>query len=98
MLEERTIESIGPVRGTGCVLLVEDEEAVRVLVTRMLKALGYDVFVASSPAEAVGLFALNADEITVLLTDVVMPLMNGLQLAAEVRLLRPEVKIGRAHV
>ena len=92
-MEERTLEPVEPVRGTGCVLLVEDEEAVRVLVSRMLKALGYDVFSAASPAEGVGLFELNADEITVLLTDVVMPQVGGRELAERLTASAPSLRV-----
>ncbi len=92
-VEERTLEPIDPVRGSGCVLLVEDEEAVRVLVARMLKALGYDTYVAASPAEAVGLFELNKEEVTVLLTDVVMPQVGGRELAERLTASDPGLRV-----
>ncbi|HVS84383.1 MAG TPA: ATP-binding protein [Gaiellaceae bacterium] len=66
---------------TRAVLLVEDETAVRSLVSRMLRSLGYDAIVAASAAEAVGLFDLHREEIGALLTDVVMPQIGGRELA-----------------
>jgi two-component system, cell cycle sensor histidine kinase and response regulator CckA len=74
------------------ILLVEDNEIVRGPVTLLLEELGYDVVPAEGPTEALELAADGAP-IDLLLTDVVMPGMNGRQLAERLRELRPELKV-----
>ena len=74
------------------ILLVEDNEIVRGPVTQLLEELGYHVLSAAGPTEALELAADGAP-IDVLLTDVVMPGMNGRQLAELLREQRPELKV-----
>jgi PAS domain S-box-containing protein len=68
-------------RGSETVLVVEDEAAVRALVTGVLQASGYTVMTASSGADALALSAQHQGAIDLLLTDVVMPELSGPQLA-----------------
>ena len=70
-----------PLRGSEVVLLVEDEPAVRELSGHLLESLGYEVLAAGSAAEALRLAAANSGRIALLMTDVVMPVMNGRDLA-----------------
>ncbi len=79
-------------RGTETVLLVEDETALLKLGTRLLLQLGYTVLSASSPDEALRLQQEHQGEIHLLMTDVVMPGMNGRELADKIRLRRPDTK------
>jgi len=78
------------VRGT--VLLVEDERAVLALTQRVLEHLGYRVIPAHSPTVALALAEAHATEIVLLMTDVIMPEMNGRELAAAVRHRLPHVR------
>jgi PAS domain S-box-containing protein len=71
-----------PVGGTETILLVEDESAVRVTTGLVLRGLGYTVLMAESPEEALGLMAEDSRAVDLLITDVVMPTMNGRDLAA----------------
>ena len=64
-------------RGTETILLVEDEDAVRTVARRGLEMLGYRVLEAAHPLRAEEIFLENSDRIDLLLTDVVMPEMNG---------------------
>jgi PAS domain S-box-containing protein len=80
-------------RGTETVLLVEDEDQVRALVSRVLKRSGYAVLEAARPHEALELASRLEQPIHLLITDVVMPELNGRQLADRVRVLRPELAI-----
>jgi two-component system, cell cycle sensor histidine kinase and response regulator CckA len=75
------------------ILLVEDEDSVRVLVGTILRRLGYRVLDAGTPAAATRLFEQHASEIDMLLTDVVMPGMNGPALARTLTAVRPDLKV-----
>jgi len=81
-------------RGRGeTVLLAEDEKSLRVTCGLFLEALGYKVLAAATPAEALKLIDRHPGEIHVLLTDVVMPGMDGRQLAQRISALKPGVKV-----
>jgi nitrogen-specific signal transduction histidine kinase/CheY-like chemotaxis protein len=82
-----------PERATGTILLVEDEEQVRSLARAMLTREGYRVLEAASGAEALRLLGEQSAGIDLLLTDIVMPQMSGLDLAREVQAAHPEIKV-----
>lgn len=79
--------------GTGTILLVEDEDQVRSLTSSILLRHGYRVLTATSGAEALQIARDHPEPIHLLLTDVVMPGMNGAILAQEMRALRPDIRI-----
>jgi signal transduction histidine kinase len=79
-------------RGTETILVVEDEAAILGLVRTLLERLGYTVVTAATPREAIALVKANGHRIDLLVTDVVMPEMNGRMLAAELTALRPHLK------
>jgi signal transduction histidine kinase/CheY-like chemotaxis protein len=72
-------------RGTGRILLVEDEEPVRMVTRRILEEGGYEVIEATCGAEALSRFHEASDEIDLVLTDIVMPQMGGRELAGKLR-------------
>jgi signal transduction histidine kinase/ActR/RegA family two-component response regulator len=82
----------GPLTGTEMVLLVEDNEALLKMGKMMLEELGYGVLTAGTPDEAVKLVEQYAGDIHLVLTDVVMPGMNGRDLMNRLSLLRPGIK------
>jgi hypothetical protein len=90
---------VTPTRGTGTVgggesvLLVEDDDAVRRVTSRMLEGLGFRVIAASGPRQALDLARDHIGTIDVLLTDVIMPGINGREMAEAVRKLRPRMKV-----
>jgi PAS domain S-box-containing protein len=79
--------------GTETVLVVEDEDIVRNLCVRILEQLGYKVLHARDGKEAIAVAQGNGDPIDLLLTDVVMPGMNGSELATQLVLHHPEAKV-----
>ena len=82
-----------PQRGTETILLAEDSEALREIAREYMESLGYTVLEASSGKEALKRACDFSGEINLLLTDVVMPEMDGAQLAAEIVRQRPGIKI-----
>jgi CheY-like chemotaxis protein/two-component sensor histidine kinase len=80
-------------RGSETVLLAEDDEALRALGARVLGALGYNVLVARTGAEALRIVAEYQGAIDMIATDVVMPEMNGSQLVARVLDARPGIRV-----
>jgi two-component system, cell cycle sensor histidine kinase and response regulator CckA len=83
---------VGPVKGET-ILLVEDEEIVRLPAGRFLANAGYRMLIAEDPEAALILADEHADGIDLLLTDVVMPGMTGKDLAAKLVIQRPEIKV-----
>ena len=79
--------------GVGTVLLVEDEDAVRVFSARALRNKGYTVLEAKSGEAAMSVLGNEGGEIDLLITDVVMPEMDGPRLIREVRERRPDIKV-----
>ncbi|GFO62263.1 ATP-binding protein [Geomonas paludis] len=75
------------------VLIVDDEEMVRLVCRAMLRGLGYRTMVASDGPEAVALFREHADEIGVVIMDLSMPQMDGMTAAEHLRSIRPDVRI-----
>jgi nitrogen-specific signal transduction histidine kinase/CheY-like chemotaxis protein len=81
-----------PLRGSETVLFVEDEEQILNLGKRILQRQGYTVLAAPAPEQALALAAQHAGPIHLLVTDVVMPGMNGKELVERVRISRPDLK------
>jgi two-component system, cell cycle sensor histidine kinase and response regulator CckA len=75
------------------VVLVEDEELIRRLLQRVLESADYEVLAAPTGEEALRLIEARAGGLAVLLTDLVMPGMNGLELARAARELQPELPV-----
>jgi signal transduction histidine kinase/CHASE3 domain sensor protein len=83
----------GPGRGTGTVLLVEDDEAVRQSVGRMAEALGYRVLAASGAAEAQAACAAHGGAVDLVLADLVMPGASGPELVEQLRATCPAARV-----
>ena len=79
--------------GSETILLVEDNEQVRDLTLEVLKQAGYEVFVAESGKAAIELLDGYEGPVHLILTDVVMPGMNGRQLFKNISVTRPDVKV-----
>jgi len=79
--------------GIGTVMLVEDEDPVRIFGARALRNKGYTVLEARSGEAALELMGTTAEKIDLLITDVVMPKMDGPGLVREVRETHPDMKV-----
>jgi CheY-like chemotaxis protein len=82
-----------PARGSETVLLVEDEDAVRLLASRVLVEQGYTVLEARNGREALGVLDRPEHGIQLVLTDVVMPDMGGVELVEHLRGHHPDIRV-----
>jgi len=83
----------GVQRGTETILLVEDDEQLRQLVASVLGESGYKVLAAAGTAEGLALCRSNHHDIRLLVTDVILPGMNGRQLAEQVKQISPHTRV-----
>lgn len=79
--------------GSQTILVVEDDASLLQVTRRSLEEAGYVIFAARSPAEAMQMSEAYLGQIDLMVTDVIMPGMNGVQLAAHFSLLRPTMKV-----
>jgi len=86
-------ENQGPVPGSETVFLVEDDEMVRKVTELSLMKLGYTVLSASGPEDAFKVFSNEHNKIGLLITDVVMPGMNGKDLYGKLKSAKPDLKV-----
>lgn len=82
-----------PEKGTGTILVVDDEEYILRADKAMLTQLGYDVLLAQGGREALGVFDKNKDRIALLILDLVMPDMDGDAVFDHVKSIRPDMRV-----
>ncbi len=90
LLQDEVMPPAG--RGNETILLVEDEQEILELATTMLEHQGYTVLAAGTPGEAIEIAEKSSSNIDLLMTDVVMPEMNGRDLAGKLLSLYPGLK------
>jgi two-component system cell cycle sensor histidine kinase/response regulator CckA len=93
LVAKDTNAKAGDLTGTGRVLLVEDEDVVRSFAVRALTRQGYEVLEASDGQEALDIVAAHNGEIDIVVTDVVMPEMDGPTMFRELRKTNPSIKV-----
>jgi len=81
------------IKGTGTVLLVDDEEIILEVGRELLEAIGYRVLAAKDGKEAVQVYEKNRDEIDIVLLDIVMPNMGGGEAYDRMKKINPDVKV-----
>lgn len=79
--------------GSETILVVEDEPAILGMTCEMLKQIGYQVMMADSPTEALRQIGEYQGKIDLLMTDVIMPVMNGWELAQQLLAIQPSMKL-----
>lgn len=82
--------SAGPSRH---ILVVDDEEAMRLLVSRILSDAGYRATTAASAGEALSILSARGDEVDLVLTDILMPGTSGIELAEQIKGLQREIRV-----
>jgi two-component system, sensor histidine kinase len=78
-------------KGTGTILVVDDEESMRVTASAILKDLGYTILQAENGKEAVSIFKKNQESIDLVLLDMMMPVMNGKDCFIALQQLNPQI-------
>jgi signal transduction histidine kinase/CheY-like chemotaxis protein len=91
--ERKKDPALSEARGSETILVVEDEQTILKMTAVILEQMGYAVLTARSPGEAISLAREFAGEINLLITDVVMPDMNGRELAEQIKALYPYTKV-----
>ncbi|MTI19287.1 response regulator [Rhodobacteraceae bacterium RKSG542] len=91
--EKQETTAIADLTGSATILLVEDEEAVRAFAARALSSRGYEVHEAGSGTEALDVMTELDGAVDLVVSDVVMPEMDGPSLLIELRKVRPDLKI-----
>jgi PAS domain S-box-containing protein len=90
---KRPVERAKPWRGTGTVLVVDDEEVVRVLARSILEEAGFEVLECADGRAALDLFKCHQQDIVVVLLDMTMPKLDGSETFRELRQVCPEVRV-----
>jgi PAS domain S-box-containing protein len=94
VVEKLSVEESKLPRGHNeLVLVVDDEEPIRILVQKALEHFGYRVLLAADGVEAVSLYRSHQKEIDVVITDIVMPIMDGTTTIAVLKNINPDVRI-----
>ncbi len=80
-------------KGRGLVLVVDDEEFLRILCGRMLGRLGYDVVLAASGHEALDIYRVRSEEIVCVMLDLIMPGMDGVEVHEKIKAMNPDARV-----
>jgi two-component system, cell cycle sensor histidine kinase and response regulator CckA len=80
-------------RGSGTVLVVDDEESVRTVAARILERLGFKTALAADGREAVDLFRADPARFDLVLLDLTMPHMDGEETFRQLRMINPSVRV-----
>jgi len=80
-------------KGSGTLLIVEDNLGVREVTRGMLERFGFTVLTAEDGEQGVELFSQNADQITLALVDLVMPKLDGRETLMQIRSVKPEARV-----
>jgi len=85
--------SVAAWQGSGTVLVVDDEDDIRIVIARMVESLGFHAVTATDGEQAVRIFREQSDRIELVLLDLTMPHMSGEEAFNEMRRIRPETRI-----
>jgi CheY-like chemotaxis protein len=91
--QAQTLTSAQPIRGSGRLLLVDDEEGVRETTARLLTGLGYTVQAFARPRDALAYFEKHHAAVDGVILDMLMPQLNGTEVLERLRRIRPDVRV-----
>jgi CheY-like chemotaxis protein len=83
----------GAIDGAGVILVVDDEEFTRLTAKRLLESLGYEVYTAADGVEALRMLESSQRKVDLVVLDLIMPKMNGLETFNRIRQIEPTTKI-----
>ncbi|WP_457573062.1 hybrid sensor histidine kinase/response regulator [Desulfolithobacter sp.] len=93
-MESGTVRDTMPLPGgRECLMVVDDQQEIALMMQRMLAGLGYDAVACTSPTEALAAFTRHPDRYDLLITDTTMPGMSGIDLAGEILRLKADVPV-----
>jgi two-component system, cell cycle sensor histidine kinase and response regulator CckA len=87
------IDNMNMASGSETILVVDDDESIRNMIIDTLQPLGYNILTSASAREALDLSRTSEEHIDLILSDVIMPGMNGRELADAIRMEQPGIKI-----
>ncbi len=91
--KEENIEEIEPVKTKLKILIIDDEEFLRMILADILYELGYDVIQAGDGVEGIRIYKEKKDEIDLVILDVIMPLMDGFETFKELKYINKDIKV-----
>ncbi len=89
----RSSKTNGPVWGKGCVLVVDDEDIVRTIAGSLLESLGYKCLLAENGLKAIDIYMQKKNEIDIVLLDIIMPGISGIETSERLKEINGKVKI-----
>ena len=92
-IEDKSEAAARLIKGSGTLLIVDDEELVLDVGVNMLEKLGYTVLKAHNGTQAVEIFETHKDKIKMVILDIIMPDMGGGEVYAKIKVINPEVKV-----
>jgi PAS domain S-box-containing protein len=92
-IEDKAEADARLIKGSGTLLIVDDEELVLDVGVNMLEKLGYTVLKAHNGTQAVDIFEANKDKIKMVILDIIMPDMGGGEVYDKIKAMRPKVKV-----
>ena len=91
-VEQEDVQLLDDFRGNETIMVVEDDTTVRQVMVETLQSQGYRVLEAMDGSEALEIFALSADQIDLIISDIVMPRVNGVEFYMKILKSKPDVK------
>ena len=89
----REIETASTEIGSGTILVIDDEELIRLTASALLRSLGYRVILATNGLEGVETFGEAKDEVDLIILDMIMPIMGGREAFAKLREIDPTIPV-----
>lgn len=90
---EAVLRENAPLTGSGTVMIVEDDPTLLAMINDMLEQIGYTVIPSGDPEQALRLCKDTGIKIDMIITDVIMPIMNGKEMVEQIARLRPDIRV-----